>query len=263
MTPNELLNHWHSQQQAYVEARDFRTNTVVLMLKKHAERLGRKIKVLDLCCGPGSLGTAILQEIEEAEVVGVDMDPILLRLAEETNAFGEKMQFIRVNVTDENWQEQLPHKNFDAIVSATALHWLQPEQLAKLYLQLPNILNPKAIFLNADHLFYDVYNEPFLNDVSWEIRDEYEAKKFGEGVMNWDDWWKVALHYPGWEKEAELWHQLFDKGFDTIAKVNVQFHLSALSAAGFSETAQIYKWFDDSIVFARIPDEGISLGRSI
>ncbi len=262
-SPQELLEHWHKQQQAYVEARDFRTATVVMAVKKHYEKLGRKIKVLDLACGPGSLGTAILDEIEDAEVVGVDMDPILLRLANDTNRFAHKMEFIRLNLTDPNWQEQLPHKKFDAIVSATALHWLQPEQLSKLYIQLPNILNPKGIFLNADHLFYDAHNEKFLNEISWEIRDEYEAKSFAQGTMNWDTWWGYALSYPDWQEESELWKRLFDKKFDPLVKVNVEFHLASLRIAGFIETTQIYKWFDDSIVFGRIPDNGVLKTRDI
>jgi len=36
-------------------------------------------------------------------------------------------------------------------------------------------------------------------------------------------------------------------------KVSLEFHLSALRAAGFVETTHIFRWFDDVVVFARLP----------
>ena len=35
--------------------------------------------------------------------------------------------------------------------------------------------------------------------------------------------------------------------------VSLEFHLSALRAAGFAETTHIFRWFDDVVVFARLP----------
>jgi hypothetical protein len=40
----------------------------------------------------------------------------------------------------------------DAVVSATALHWLGRDQLASLYEDVPRVLRTGGIFLNADHV---------------------------------------------------------------------------------------------------------------
>ena len=70
--------------------------------------------------------------------------------------------------------------------------------------------------------------------------------------MTWDAWWEAARSMPGWEAEAKQWEERWsDKS--PIVKVSLEFHLSALRAAGFVETTHIFRWFDDVVVFARLP----------
>ena len=57
---------------------------------------------------------------------------------------------MRVDLRKKRWTD-IVGGPFDAIVSATALHWLSPAQLGRLYKQFAGILKPGGIFLNADH----------------------------------------------------------------------------------------------------------------
>nr|WP_252860284.1 class I SAM-dependent methyltransferase [Corynebacterium ulcerans] len=160
MTPQELLAAWHEQQTAFIEHRDLRTRTIIDVLK--ARYADTPITVLDLACGPGSLGAEILRELPSATIIGVDRDPVLLRLGTETNQFGERLRFIDADLTDSHWIEQLLATDFDAVISATALHWFEPDQLSRLYLDLTQVVKPGAIFMNADHLLYDAHHSPTL-----------------------------------------------------------------------------------------------------
>ena len=251
MTPEELLAAWHIQQTAFIEFRDQRVKAMLEMLAAaHPE--DRPLRVLDLGCGPGSLCDAVADRFPDAEVVGVDRDPILLRLGRETNRHGERMRLLDLDLAAPGWVHEVGQERFDAVVSATALHWLNPDKLAGLYVTLPQVLNPGAVFLNADHLYFDGVTEPFLKGVAEEQREKFRLAAIDSGAMTWEAWWEAARSVPGWEAEAKEWEERWSDKSPTV-KVSLEFHLSALRAAGFVETTHIFRWFDDVVVFARLP----------
>ena len=251
MTPEELLAAWHVQQTAFIEFRDQRVKAMLEMLAAaHPE--GRPLRVLDLGCGPGSLCDAVADRFPDAEVVGVDRDPILLRLGRETNRHGERMRLLDLDLAAPGWVHEVGRERFDAVVSATALHWLNPDKLAGLYVTLPQVLNPGAVFLNADHLYFDGVAESFVKGVAEEQREKFRLAAIDSGAMTWEAWWEAARSVPGWEAEAKEWEERWSDKSPTV-KVSLEFHLSALRAAGFVETTHIFRWFDDVVVFARLP----------
>ena len=87
MSPEELLAAWHAQQTAFIEFRDQRVRAMLEVLAA-VKPQDRPLRVLDLVCGPGSLCDAVADRFPDAEVVGVDRDPILLRLGRDTNRHG-------------------------------------------------------------------------------------------------------------------------------------------------------------------------------
>jgi ftsJ-like methyltransferase len=250
MTPEQLLTSWHAQQTAFIEFRDLRVRAMLEAIR--ALHVEEGLRVLDLGCGPGSLCDAVAEAFPEAEVVGIDRDPILLRLGRETNRHGERVQLLDVDLTDPQWTKQVGERKFDAVVSATALHWLSPDDLVRLYLSLPEVLNPGAVFLNADHLSYDSETQTFLREVSESDRERFRLSELERGVMTWEAWWDAARSQPGWEAETQEWERRW-KDKTAPVKVSLDFHLDALRAAGFAETGHIYRWFDDVVVFARLP----------
>ncbi|EPH06856.1 hypothetical protein HMPREF1531_00458 [Propionibacterium sp. oral taxon 192 str. F0372] len=251
MTPDQLLEAWHDQQTAFIEFREMRTRTMVRVLAHLQSGLDHPIRVLDLACGPASLATEVLAAIPGASAVGVDRDPILLRLAKETNQFGERLQIVDADITDPTLPEQLGGRIFDAAISATALHWLDPGELVSLYQHLPRMLVDGGVFLNADHLYYDQRTQAGLDALAVSLRDSFQVNHMEQGAMSWDDWWQAATTMPGWEKDAQRRQQVWANDHPTV-KVSTGFHLAALQAAGFIETDQIYQWFDDRIIFGRL-----------
>jgi len=112
-------------------------------------------RVLDLGCGAGSLSERVLDALPDCEVVGVDVDPAMLILARpRLERFGDRVRLIQADLRDGSALDD-GGESFDAAVSATALHWLSPENLTGLYARLARRLRPGGVFLNADHVGSD------------------------------------------------------------------------------------------------------------
>lgn len=210
------------------------------------------LRVLDVCCGPGSLSNAVTQRFGDASCVGIDRDPVLMRLFRKTTPHPDRIEIVDVDLREPGWAARWAEEPFDAAVSATALHWFEPDELTRVHQDIASVLTPGGILLNADHLFFDKATEPFLAELAPAERDRTEAQMREDGAMSWQEWWDAALAMPGWESEAEEFRRRWaDK--DISRKVSAEFHLASMRAAGFTETAQVWQWFDDRILIGRMP----------
>ncbi|SFG53798.1 Methyltransferase domain-containing protein [Planifilum fulgidum] len=69
---------WDRQQERYLPYREQSFEAMVQCVAEAARGRGR---VLDLACGCGSVTERLLKGIPEIQVVGVDIDPVLLKIA--------------------------------------------------------------------------------------------------------------------------------------------------------------------------------------
>jgi SAM-dependent methyltransferase len=142
------IERWDRMQERYLVKRNERFDIMVQLIKETQILV---TSVGDLGCGTGSLTVRLLEAFPDIQVTGIDVDPTLLPLAQlRTAHFEERVQFFQRDLRDPGWFDELPD-SVDAIVSATALHWLSNLQLKHVYEQIPGILRPGGIFLNADH----------------------------------------------------------------------------------------------------------------
>ncbi len=254
MNVNQLLAAWHEQQTAFIELRDLRTRIVTDVLAYRREELSRPLRILDIACGPGSLAHATLERLPDSTVVAIDKDPILLRLGRETNRYGDRLLFIDADLDTSAWLDAIPEGPYDAAISATALHWLPPHILTRFYIEVAQILTPGGIVMDADHLYHDHISQPYLHQMDEQMREKFRVHSLEEGTMTWDQWWHEACSMPGWEEEAAERERRWANDGPTL-KVSAAFHREAMRAAGFSETGQLFQFFDDRIVYGRLPDD--------
>ena len=174
------VNRWDRMQERYLVGRAERFAIISHLIR---DTQGPAPLILDLGCGTGSLMAALLEAIPGALTLGVDLDPTLLLLAEKRlAAFGDRAQIVLADLREETWLAGIP-KTCDAIVSATALHWLNPEQLASLYGQIATLLRPGGIFLNADHVASD---HPVIQAAWSKQRAESLAAQPDPAADDWD-----------------------------------------------------------------------------
>jgi SAM-dependent methyltransferase len=223
---------WDRQQASYLTDREERLASLVRLAERAA---GRRARVLDLACGCGSITRRLLARLPDARVVGLDVDPVLLRIA--AGVFDGDT---RVHLVG----DALPGR-FDAILTATALHWLPPAELDALYAALPGLLTPGGIFANADHA--PPAGVPAVLELAKAL-----APPPPEGAQNWDDWWAAAAADPVLGPLVAERAALFD-GASHPAEFTppVDWHLDRLRAAGFVEAAEVWRRGGDAIVVAR------------
>ena len=177
------IKRWDRMQDLYIPARKERFEIIVQLIADTQRRVSR---VLDIGCGTGSVMLSILQAFPAAEVWGIDFDATLLALAQKRLVkFGGRAKLVEADLRKTGWTG-LVRSPFDAVVSATALHWFDPAQLSRLYKQFAQVLKPGGIFLNADHAGSDC--EQIQKD--WQNQRRLHTKKYkNDGADDWDDFW--------------------------------------------------------------------------
>ncbi|GAA4449385.1 class I SAM-dependent methyltransferase [Phytohabitans houttuyneae] len=208
---------------------------------------GRPPRVLDLAGGTGSISLRLLRRFPEASTTLLDLDPVLRHIAAGT--LGGRATVVTADLRAGDWVAALPHREFDAVLTATALHWLDPTRLAALYGEIREVLRPGGVFVNADHMPDD--GLPGLSKRLGERADAQRHARYAAGAaLSWADWWdRVAA-------DAELGplvierKRLFTEHHSSEWTPPVSWHVEALRAAGYAEVGLVWRGARDAAVAA-------------
>ena len=184
-TARRWLDEWNRQQEGYVRFRDCRFEIIADAL--NASGLVAPV-ILDLGCGPGSLGDRLAARLPGAEIVGLDYDPVLLALARVLHADDPDRSWIELDMRRHDWVDYLEGRQFDAVVSTTALHWLGAPNLMRVYQDLTKVLAPGGVFVNGDICSYD-QTQPTLRRMAAASIKANRAAAQTEGAHDWVGWW--------------------------------------------------------------------------
>ncbi|EHN11224.1 Methyltransferase type 12 [Patulibacter medicamentivorans] len=247
-----LLRRWDDQQAAYIADREGRFAVMLELLER---TVGPAFAAVDLACGPGSLTQRLLERFPRARVVAIDHDPLLLRVAAEALApYGDRVTLVDGDLAGDAWpalvDDALAGERPRAAVSTTALHWLLPDQLLRVYARAAGLLAPSGVLLNGDHLRFDD-RHPTLRRVAEEHDEATQRAAFAAGAATWEQWWDEARALPGGAALAAERDRRF-AGRDATPPTTLDFHLAALRQAGFAEVASVWQLLDDHVVFGRI-----------
>jgi SAM-dependent methyltransferase len=245
------VDRWDRQQERYMTDREERFAVIADVVEASVGRPDPL--VLDIGCGPGSLAARLLDRIPDASVVGIDADPLLLGLAAQSLPV-ERLRLVQTDLRTTSWADALAlPRPADAVVSTTALHWLDADQLAATYAAAASLLRPGGVLVNGDHLFEGA-GAPALERLGEVVR-ERRAVRTGTATgpgEDWEAWWREV------ESAPEL-AELVAKRAEWSARHRVDDvptygdHLDLLRAAGFGETGTIWQAGDDRVIVAIMP----------
>jgi SAM-dependent methyltransferase len=241
----DWIERWDRQQEVYVADREDRFTALIDAVEAGAGRPDPL--VVDLGCGPGSLSVRLLRRLPRATVIAVDADPVTLNLG--CAAYGDVpgLRFADADLRAPDWAENAglqPGRKIDAAVSATALHWLSPAELASLYATLAGLLRPGGLFLDGDHFRVDEVSSPVLARLDRVLEEKENQRRFPDGhdgrAEDWDQWWRAAAGDTALSSAAR---EREHRGVGHHGPESVQFavHTAALRAAGFAEIGTLWQ----------------------
>ena len=242
--PDVWQESWDRQQEAFLPDREARFAAMLDAVA--AVTGGAPPRLLDLAGGTGTIALRTLTRFPAAEVTVLDQDPVLMTIA--AASLRERGQVVDADLADPHWREKLSEDGFDAVLTATALHWLPAERVAALYGEIREVLRPGGIVVNADHMPEE--SLPGLSEALREhARERREARYAAGSATSWPDWWARAAEdeflapkmaerqriYPA-ERHAQEWTP------------PALWHVDALRVAGYTEAGVLWRGGTDAAV---------------
>jgi SAM-dependent methyltransferase len=247
------LRRWDAMQTAYIPEREARFQAMFDLLQAQAEEVTfqESLVVVDLACGPGAISRRLLERFPSARSVGVDFDPALLALGQGAlGDLGDRMRWVEADLRDLTWLDQLGESSVDAVLSSTALHWLDSSELARLLRQLAVLIRPGGVFLNGDHIWLGP-QYPALGQVLRRVKEQRQGEALARlGAEDWQHWWQEFAAEPEVEHLVLERHRRFARRGVESTEPITEFFLAGLYDAGFSEAAVVWQSFDHGVLMA-------------
>jgi SAM-dependent methyltransferase len=230
---------WDHQQEGYIPDRELRLGAVVDLVEGVA---GAAPRVLDLACGTGSITRRLLDRLPQARVVAVDIDPALLAIAAATIGVDERVRIVRADLRTPTWVAVLRASEpgpFDAVVTATALHWLPEAGLRRLYRDLHGLVRPGGVVANADTMAPG--GLPRIADALTALEDRRRAAQYADGRPTWDGWWEIVAEDPELAPAVAERRHYFRGTHAPSFVPPAEWHVAALEDAGFAESGVAWR----------------------
>ncbi|MFD5507277.1 class I SAM-dependent methyltransferase [Streptomyces sp. NPDC127051] len=233
---------WDRQQEWYMPDREERFRVMLDMVEA---LVGPTPRVLDLACGTGSITDRVFRRFPQSTSTGVDLDPALLTIARGHFDGDSRVTFVTADLKDPDWTSALPYDTYDAVLTATALHWLHSPQLALLYGQLAPLLREGGVFMNADHM--PDAATPRLNAAERAHRHAAMDRARAAGALDWADWWALAAADPVLAEPTKRRYEIYGEHADGDTPDDA-WHLRTLREAGFAEARTVWRSPSDALV---------------
>lgn len=194
---------------------------------------------LDLGCGDGILGRALLARYPDARGIFLDFSKTMIRAARQKASKGSpNLFFVTRDYASPAWVRSVKrHGKFDVIVSGFSIHHQPDKRKKSLYRELFGLLAPGGFFLNLEHV---ASPSPWLGSVFEEyfIDALYRYHRRSDPAKNR-------------EEIARAYYRRPDKAANILAPVEAQCRW--LRETGFKEADCYLKLFELSLFGGRKP----------
>lgn len=245
----DWMRRWDAQQEGYAPEREARFRAMFDVL---AGLLPASFVALDLASGPGSMSGRLLARFPAARAIAVEIDPVMVAVGRGAlGTVGGRLRWIEADLASPGWLEELGEARVDAALSTTALHWLEPEPLARLYRDLGRLLRPGGILLNGDHMAFGPAL-PTLARLSERVLGEQWAESAfaAGGIETAEQWWDAFAQEPAGAPLLTERARRFAGRRRQHSPPDFDAHVAALRDAGFREVGTVWQVLSNRVLLA-------------
>jgi SAM-dependent methyltransferase len=236
---------WDRLEELLVSERERQISALLDVVEAMA---GTAPTVVDLACGPGTITRRLLDRLPRARSIAVDVDPVLLAIASVTFADDDRVQVVRADLRDPGWGHALPESRVDAVLTATALHWLPREAVRRLYRDLAGLVRRGGVMAHGERM--PLADLPRLGPALTVFKQRTGAGSEDRRAC-WDAWWEQASQEPALHSAVAQRHAVFETTYPTEEfSPPADWHISALKDAGFAEAGLIWRSGPAAVVAA-------------
>jgi len=120
--------------------------------------------IVDLGCGAGIVGDAMLNEWPNASLIAVDFSPPMLDRARERFADRPNVTVVEGDLAERGLMSRLIAEPVDVVISSFAIHHLQRPDQQALYAEVCDVLAPGGVFVNIEHV---ASASPRIEEMFW------------------------------------------------------------------------------------------------
>lgn len=240
---NDECRAWQRQDLAKLFLEDVRgaiplaAEQIDVLLRTVRHATGKIDRLLDLGCGDGILGWAVLTEYDHAAGVFVDLSEHMIEAARK-KVDNHRATFFVQDLATKAWSQAVEgHAPFDLVLSGLAIHHLPDERKRELYSEVFALLASGGLFLNLEHVAPranwadQAFDELFIDSL-WLHNREKDGAKTREEV-------------------ADQWYHRSDQG-NILASVEAQ--CQWLKDIGFRDVDCFFKVFQLALFGGKKPE---------
>ena len=228
---NRFLSH-----RAAIPLAQEQISVMMAILKSRTQPVER---FLDLGCGDGILGAAILGEYRSSRGVLADFsDSMLEQAREQLKEYAHQLVFENLDYGDPAWVDRMQaYGPFDAIVSGYSIHHQPDRRKREIYGEIYSLLKPGGWFVNIEHiapaaqLVTDLFNNQLVEGY-YAIEQRNGGKRTREEMAN------VYLNRP-------------DKDANKLLTVDIQ--CNWLREIGYEEVDCYFRIYELAVFAGRRP----------
>lgn len=227
---------WDRQQESYLPDREHRLEAMFAAVEALLPR--RPWTLLDLAGGTGSISLRAVRRFADVRTVLVDVDPVLMEIARAS--LDRRSTIVSANLNTPDWLASVPDKPFDAVLMATASHWIHPTRLTEIYAEVRSLLAPGGVFINTDHMPDETtatINERFV-----ELEEFRRRVAWGSvAAPSWDVWWDAVEADPAFAVLIRERALIFPERHTRKYISSFGWHVEAMRQAGFGEVGPVWR----------------------